>query len=100
LTEKEQNSDDNSLLDYSYASAYKRDTYTIHHYYEEKEFKEYKKTWYYFIFDNDKPSLESRFEKIQRRLSDPYLSVDEVGKKRTIFAHKKCIKAKGELNVD
>jgi hypothetical protein len=55
---------------------------------------------YYFIFDNDKPSLESRFEKIQRRLSDPYLSVDEVGKKRTIFAHKKCIKVKEELNVD
>jgi hypothetical protein len=46
------------------------DTYTIHHYYEEKELEECKK--YYFIFDNDKPSLESRFEKIQRRLSDPY----------------------------
>lgn len=76
------------------------DTHTIHHYYKEKEFEECKKTWYYFIFDNDKPSLESRFEKIQRRLSDPYLSVDEVGKKRTIFAHKKCIKIKEELNVD
>jgi hypothetical protein len=38
--------------------------------------------------------------KIQRRLSDPYLSVDEVGKKRTIFSYEKCIKVKEELNVD
>jgi hypothetical protein len=27
-------------------------------------------------------------------------SLYEVGKKRTIFAHKKCIKTKEELNVD
>ncbi len=38
--------------------------------------------------------------RVDLKKSKEDLSVDEVGKKRTIFAHKKCIKIKEELNVD
>ena len=64
-----------------------------------KEFEECKKTWYYFIFDNDNHRLRGDLKKIQRRLSDPYLSVDEVGR-NVQYLHTRCIKVKEELNVD